>query len=74
MDRLEEIELLDCPCCHGTGVLEEEYGWNLYVTCLDCGAHTAAVPYSSEEERLAVARRLASMWNVGKVIPAGPGE
>lgn len=31
MNPFEEIELQDCPCCHGTGVIEEEGGWCLYV-------------------------------------------
>ena len=35
MNPFEEIELQDCPCCHGTGVIEEEGGWCLYVQCVD---------------------------------------
>ena len=42
MDKiLDEIELFDCPICHGTGLLEEENGWCLYVSCLDCGSHSS---------------------------------
>lgn len=74
MDFIKDLELFDCPICHGTGILEEENGWCLYVTCLDCGSHTAEVAFNSEEEKLEVAKRLVSMWNVGKVIPSGPGE
>lgn len=74
MDWMKDIELFDCPICHGTGMLEEENGWCLYVTCLDCGSHTAEVPFHNEEEKREVAQRLASMWNIGKVIPSGPGE
>ena len=47
----EDLELFDCPLCHGPGLLEEENGWCLYVQCLDCGCHTAALSYNSEEER-----------------------
>ena len=48
MDFMKDLELFDCPICHGTGILEEE--------------------------KVEVAKRLVSMWNVGKVIPSGPGE
>ena len=41
MNPFEDIELQDCPCCHGAGIIEEEGGWCLYVQCLDCGSHTA---------------------------------
>lgn len=74
MDIYKDIELFDCPICHGTGVLEEENGWCVYVTCLDCGSHTAELPYGSEEERLQMAKQAASTWNMGKVIAAAPGE
>ena len=37
MNPFEDIELQDCPCCHGAGIIEEEGGWCLYVQCLDCG-------------------------------------
>jgi len=74
MDILDQIELFDCPICHGTGLLEEENGWCLYVSCLDCGSHTAEVSFRTPEERVKVAQHVASMWNIGKVIPSGPGE
>ena len=41
MNPFEDIELQDCPCCHGAGIIEEEGGWCLYVQCLDCGRPTA---------------------------------
>ena len=53
---LKEIELQDCPLCRGTGALEEEGGWCFYVSCLDCGAHTAEIPYKTKEERLTADR------------------
>jgi len=74
MDIVDEIEIFDCPICHGPGVLEDENGWCLYVTCMDCGTHTAEVSYNNAEERIAAAKRIISRWNVGKVIPAGPGD
>ena len=37
MQPFEDLELLDCPICHGPGLIEEENGWCLYVQCLDCG-------------------------------------
>ena len=38
MDPIYEIELQDCPYCRGTGTVEDEQGWCVYVTCVDCGA------------------------------------
>ena len=49
MNPFEEIELQDCPCCHGAGVIEEEGGWCLYVQCVDCGSHTAELSFRNEE-------------------------
>lgn len=74
MEHLKDIELFDCPLCHGPGLLEEENGWCVYVTCLDCGCQTAEVEFSTEEERINAARQVASMWNIGKVISIGRGE
>ena len=74
MHDFDDIELFDCPLCHGPGLIQEENGWCLYVECLDCGCHTAELSYSNEEERMAAARHLASTWNVGKVINPGIGE
>ena len=39
MDPIYEIELQDCPYCRGTGTVEDEQGWCVYVTCVDCGAN-----------------------------------
>ena len=74
MDILNDIELFDCPICHGTGTLEEENGWCIYVSCLDCGCHTAELPYKNEAEREQMAKQAASTWNMGKVIASSPGE
>ena len=35
MDPIYEIELQDCPYCRGTGTVEDEQGWCVYVTCVD---------------------------------------
>ena len=74
MDLFDEIELFDCPQCHGPGLIQEENGWCLYVECLDCGARTAELRYNNEAEREAAARHTASTWNVGKVITSGTGD
>lgn len=71
---LKEIELQDCPLCRGTGALEDEGGWCFYVSCLDCGAHTAEIPYKTKEERLTAARNASHLWNIGKVLRPDPGE
>ena len=71
---IHELDLFDCPVCHGPGLLEEEGCWCLYVSCLDCGCHTAEIPYRNEEERQDAARRAVHTWNIGKVISSAPGE
>lgn len=74
MHDFDDIDLFDCPLCHGPGLIQEENGWCLYVECLDCGCHTAELPFHNEEERQAVARHLATTWNLGKVIGPANGE
>ena len=74
MDLIQEIELQDCPLCGGAGLLEEEGGWCVYVQCMDCGCHTAELPYRTPEERPEAARKAALTWNLGKVIYPGPGD
>ena len=74
MNPFEEIELQDCPCCHGAGVIEEEGGWCLYVQFVDCGSHTAELSFRNGDERRDAARRVARDWNIGKVIYPGPGD
>lgn len=74
MDILDEIELLECPICGGAGLLEEANGWCMYVMCMDCGCHTAEVPFKTEEAKLQAAQRVADTWNMGKVIVMGPGD
>ena len=74
MEQYPDLELEDCPLCHGPGVLEEESGWCVYVTCLDCGCRTAELSFSTPEERLNAARQAAHFWNIGKVIHTGVGD
>ena len=68
------IELEECPCCRGIGVLVHESGWNVQVECTDCGAHTVYLEYETEEEKLQAERGVARLWNIGKVIKSNPGE
>lgn len=68
------IELEECPCCRGNGVLVHEGGWNVQVECTDCGSHTVYVEYDTEEEKLEAERMVARLWNLGKVIKLDPGE
>ena len=74
MEDFDEIDLIDCPNCGGTGAIEEEGGWCVYIQCLDCGAHTAELSYKNEDERRQAARKAAMNWNFGKVIRPNPGD
>ena len=68
------IELEECPCCRGNGMLINEGGWNVQVECADCGSHTVYVEYENEEEKAEAERKVAMLWNIGKVIKANIGE
>ena len=68
------IELEECPCCRGNGMIVHEGGWNVQVECADCGSHTVYVDYETEEEKKEAERKVAMLWNIGKVIKANPGE
>ena len=74
MDPIFEIELEDCPVCRGVGVMQDEQGWCVSVCCTDCGAETAHASYHTPEERLEAAKRVALLWNMGKVIHTGVGD
>ena len=63
-----------CPHCGGDGILEDENSWCCYVTCMDCGAHTAQVDYHTPDERMDAAKRAATLWNIGKVVSSHPCE
>lgn len=68
------IELEECPACRGAGIITDEGGWSVQVECADCGAHTVYVEYDGEEEKREAERRVAMLWNIGKVIKHNPGE
>ena len=68
------IELEECPCCRGAGMISHEGGWNVQVVCVDCGSCTAYVEYDSEAEKQEAERIVARLWNMGKVVKSNPGE
>ena len=68
------IELEECPICRGAGILMHEGGWNVQVECCDCGAHTVFVEYKTEQEREEAEKKVATLWNIGKVIRSDVGE
>jgi len=68
------IELEECPCCRGAGILTHEGGWNVQVACSDCGAHTVYLEYETEQQKKEAELGVARLWNLGKVIKINPGE
>lgn len=74
MDPIFDIELQDCPICRGVGAMQDEQGWSVSVACMDCGAETAHAEYRTPEERLESARRVALLWNMGKVVHTGASD
>ena len=56
------IELEECPCCRGGGVMTHEGGWNVQVECSVCGAQTVYLEYETEEQKKkAIEEYLASL-------------
>ena len=74
MDILDTLDIFDCPRCHGTALLEEESGWCVYVSCLDCGCRTAEIPFKNEEERITAIKQAVSTRNCGKSVSPGISE
>ena len=74
MNIHEELELQPCPNCGGVGLLEEENGFCWYVMCTDCGAQTAPCEYRGRKDREEAARKVAHLWNIGKVVHSENGE
>lgn len=68
------IELEECPCCRGTGIIVHEGGWNVQVECTQCGSHTVYLDYENEEQKRVAELGVARLWNLGKVIKSNPGE
>ena len=74
MENKEELYLEECPICRGPGMILHEGGWNVQVECMDCSAHTVYVEYDNDAEKLDAERRVASLWNMGKVVHGERGE
>ena len=74
MDEKNFIELEDCPCCRGAGMIIHEGGWNVQVECTICGAHTVYLEYETEEQKREAELGVARLWNMGKGIKLEPGE
>ena len=74
LPKIFDIELQDCPICRGVGAMQDEQGWSVSVACMDCGAETAHAEYRTPEERLESARRVALLWNMGKVVHTGASD
>ncbi len=74
MDNKEIIELEECPICRGPGMIMHEGGWNVQVECADCSAHTVFVEYGNEAEKLEAEKKVAMLWNIGKVVKSDVGE
>ena len=72
MDKI--IELEECPCCRGNGMLVHEGGWSVQVECADCGSHTVYVEYENDEQKRIAEEKVAMLWNIGKVIKANISE
>ena len=69
----ELVELGDCPLCEGPGILEEcDHGF--YAICMDCGNQTVVASYKGDEDKLDAAKKVAELWNTGKVVFTGRGE
>ena len=74
MAEKEFIELEECPCCRGGGMIIHEGGWNVQVECCDCSAHTVYVEYDNEDEKAEAVKAVVHLWNIGKVITSERGE
>jgi hypothetical protein len=74
MDMNDLIELEECPCCRGAGMLMHEGGWNVQVECVDCSAHTVYLEYENDEQKRQAELGVARLWNMGKVVKSERGE
>ena len=70
---MEEILLEECPICRGAGLVMHEGGWSVQVECTDCSAHTIYVEYDTEEDKVDAEKKVAFLWNMGKVIKQDSG-
>lgn len=74
MEKCQLIELEECPVCRGTGMIMHEGGWTVQVECTDCSAHTIFVEYDTDADRMEAEKKVAFLWNMGKVIKSERGE
>ncbi len=74
METKDIIELEECPVCRGPGMIMHEGGWNVQVECADCSAHTVFVEYSNDGEKLEAEKKVAMLWNIGKVVKSDTSE
>lgn len=68
------IELEECPICRGAGMILHEGGWCVQVECIDCSAHTVYLEYHTDEEKLEAEKKVAMLWNIGKVVRSDTSE
>ena len=68
------IELEECPCCRGVGMLVHEGGWNVQVECTECGSHTVYLEYENDQQKKEAEQGVARLWNLGKVIKSNISE
>lgn len=68
MEINPNFELEECPVCRGNGFVVHEGGWNVQVECIDCSAHTVYIAYKNEQDKADAEKRVAMLWNMGKVI------
>ena len=68
------IELEECPCCRGAGMVIHEGGWSVQVECADCGSHTVYLDYENDKEKEEAVLGVVRLWNLGKVIKQNIGE
>ena len=74
MEVNPNVVLEECPVCRGSGYLVHEGGWNVQVECTDCGSHTVYIEYENEKQKAEAEKKVAMLWNIGKVIKINPGE
>ncbi len=72
---MEDMILLEeCPICRGAGMIMHEGGWCVQVECTDCSAHNVYVEYDNDAQKAEAEKRVAHLWNIGKVITSERGE
>ena len=68
MEIYEMLELNECPKCGGTGYLEDEGTNGVYISCIDCDAHTVVIDFKTPEDKLeAVVSAVCCMGVAGEI-------